>query len=173
MLKTFKHRLYPTKEQRRLLAQQLEECRWLYNRRLAERTTAWEQRQVSVSYHGQAKSLPMLKAERPSLARVQSQVLQNVAVRIDLAFKAFFRRCKAGEEPGYPPLPWEGPLRQLHLPTGAGGLSSGRRGEAPAGDARRAGEACLASPAGRHPEDRDHQPQPHRYVVRLLLLRVC
>jgi putative transposase len=28
--------------------------------------------------------------------------LQNVAVRIDLAFEAFFRRCKAGETPGYP-----------------------------------------------------------------------
>jgi len=43
-----------------------------------------------------------LKAERPSLAGVHSQVLQNVAVRIDLAFKAFFRRVKAGETPGYP-----------------------------------------------------------------------
>jgi putative transposase len=31
-------------------------------------------------------------------------VLQNVAVRIDLAFKAFFRRCKVGENPGYPRL---------------------------------------------------------------------
>jgi putative transposase len=30
--------------------------------------------------------------------------LQNVAVRIDLAFKAFFRRCKAGANPGYPRL---------------------------------------------------------------------
>ncbi len=29
-------------------------------------------------------------------------MLQNVAVRIDLAFKAFFRRVKAGETPGYP-----------------------------------------------------------------------
>jgi putative transposase len=28
--------------------------------------------------------------------------LQNVAVRIDLAFKAFFRRVKAGDKPGYP-----------------------------------------------------------------------
>jgi putative transposase len=44
----------------------------------------------------------MLKAERPTLTGVQSQVLQNVALRIDLAFQAFFRRCKAGEEPGYP-----------------------------------------------------------------------
>ena len=33
-----------------------------------------------------------LKKQRPSLASVHSQVLQNVAVRIDLAFKAFFRR---------------------------------------------------------------------------------
>jgi putative transposase len=33
---------------------------------------------------------------------VSSQVLQNVAVRVDLAFKAFFRRVKAGEKPGYP-----------------------------------------------------------------------
>jgi putative transposase len=33
---------------------------------------------------------------------VHSQVLQNVAVRVDLAFKAFFRRVKAGEQPGYP-----------------------------------------------------------------------
>ena len=29
-------------------------------------------------------------------------MLQNVAVRIDLAFKAFFRRVKNGEKPGYP-----------------------------------------------------------------------
>jgi putative transposase len=46
--------------------------------------------------------LPALKAERVTLARVNAQVLQNVAVRIELAFKAFFRRVKAGETPGYP-----------------------------------------------------------------------
>jgi putative transposase len=103
MRKTFQYRLYPTKEQRRLLDQQLEECRWLYNRLLEERRTAWEQRQESVRLYDQHALLPALKAERPTLSRVQSQVLQNVAVRIDLAFKAFFRRLKAGEaEPGYP-----------------------------------------------------------------------
>ncbi len=36
------------------------------------------------------------------LAGVHSQVLQNVAVRLDLAFQAFFRRMKAGESSGYP-----------------------------------------------------------------------
>jgi hypothetical protein len=34
-------------------------------------------------YYDQAMTLPALKAERPSLAGVQSQALQNVAVRID------------------------------------------------------------------------------------------
>ena len=92
MLKTFMYRLYPNKQQQRLLDQQLEECRWLYNHLLAERRDAWEQRQESLRYYDQATSLPALKAERPSLAAVHSQVLQNVAVRLDLAFRAFFRR---------------------------------------------------------------------------------
>jgi putative transposase len=100
--KTFKYRLYPNKEQCRLLDQQIEECRWLYNRLLEARKTAWEFQQESVQLYDQHALLPALKAERPTLAQVQSQVLQNVAVRIDLAFKAFFRRCKAGETPGYP-----------------------------------------------------------------------
>jgi len=85
MLKTFKYRIYPTKKQIRIMNQWLEECRWRFNHFLAEAT-----------------SLPALKEQRPSLANVHSQVLQNVAVRIDLAFKAFFRRVKAGEKPGYP-----------------------------------------------------------------------
>jgi hypothetical protein len=45
----------------------------------------------------------LLKTERPSLTRVHSQVLQNVAVRLDLAFQAFFQRVKEhAEEPGFP-----------------------------------------------------------------------
>jgi putative transposase len=102
MLRAFKYRLYPTKQQQRLLEQQLEECRWLYTHLLAERRDAWEQRQESLRYYDQAMTLPILKATRPSLAQVNAQALQNVAVRIDLAFKAFFRRMKAGETPGYP-----------------------------------------------------------------------
>src|SRR5690242_10978915 len=99
MRKTFLYRLYPTKEQQRLLARHLEECRWLWNHLLAERRDAWEQRQESLKLYDQQATLPRLKAERPALAEVQSQVLQNVAVRLDRAFKAFFRRVQAGEEP--------------------------------------------------------------------------
>jgi putative transposase len=83
MRKTFEYRLYPNQQQQRLLEQQLEECRWLYNHLLAERREAWEQRQESLHLYDQQATLPTLKAERPTLAGVQSQVLQNVAVRIE------------------------------------------------------------------------------------------
>ena len=102
MRKTFKYRLYPSKRQQRLLDQQVEECRWLYNHLLAARRDAWEQRQESLRLYDQQATLPALKAARPALAEVQSQVLQNVAVRIDLAFQAFFRRVRTGDTPGYP-----------------------------------------------------------------------
>ena len=100
--KTFLYRLYPTAKQRHMMNQTLEECRWLYNRLLEERKLAWEAGGASVSLYDQHKRLVPLKAERPSLETVHSQVLQNVALRIDLALKAFFRRVRAGEEPGYP-----------------------------------------------------------------------
>jgi putative transposase len=116
MLKTFNYRLYPNKQQQRLLDQHLEECRWLYNHLLAERRDAWEQRQESVRLYDQQATLPLLKAERPQLSGVQSQVLQNVAVRIDLAFQAFFRRGKAGEAPGYPRFRGKGRYDSLTFP---------------------------------------------------------
>lgn len=80
----------------------LNECRWLYNHLLEQRKTAYEERGESLSLYAQQETFSVLKQERESLKGVHSQVLQNVAVRLDLAFKAFFRRVKAGEVPGYP-----------------------------------------------------------------------
>src|SRR6266516_4086084 len=102
MRKTFKFRLRPTTAQETAMNATLEECRWLYNHLLDERKTAYETTGTSPSLYQQHASLPALKRERTSLAHVHSQVLQNVAVRIDLAFAAFFRRVSAGEKPGYP-----------------------------------------------------------------------
>jgi putative transposase len=74
----------------------------LYNRLLEERKLAWDETATSLSRYQQVNRIPTLKKERPSLKTVHSQVLQNVAARVDLAFEGFFRRVKAGEEPGYP-----------------------------------------------------------------------
>src|SRR5215213_3685365 len=102
MRKTFKYRVYLQNGQRRILNAMLEECRWAYNQTLEARAFAYAQSIKCGLYDTQAM-LPGWKQTRPSLKLVHSQVLQNVQVRVDLAFQAFFQRVKKGaDEPGYP-----------------------------------------------------------------------
>jgi putative transposase len=100
--KSFQYSLRPTKKQTRELQLQLDECRWLYNELLSQRKLAYEELDISLSKYDQSMLLPILKEERPVLLFVHSQVLQNVIDRLDKGFQAFFRRCKAGEKPGFP-----------------------------------------------------------------------
>jgi putative transposase len=100
--KNFRYRLYPTAAQERILLSTLEECRWLYNQLLKERRHAYTESGKGVSMYSQINRLPELKSSRESLKSVYSQLLQNVVVRVDLAFNAFFRRCKVVGKPGYP-----------------------------------------------------------------------
>jgi putative transposase len=76
------------------LRQTLGECLWLYNKLLEDRKRQFEENQPSLTLYDQHSQTTQYKKERQSLKQVHSQVLQNVAVRIDLAFKAFFRRVK-------------------------------------------------------------------------------
>jgi putative transposase len=112
----YKYRLFPTKKQQTILNSTLEECRWLYNYFLEQRRNSWEQEKKPINYHAQAVSISKLKQERKSLSEFHSQVLQNVAVRVDLAFKAFFRRVKAGEKPGYPRFKGKGRYNSFTFP---------------------------------------------------------
>ena len=127
MLKTIQYRLRPTKQQAHQLEAQLEECRTLYNHFLEARKRAWEDRQESLSFFSQCATLPALKAYCPELSRVHSQVLQNVAVRVDLALKAFFRRCKAKETPGFPRFRGYGRYDSMTYPQYAQGWKMGER----------------------------------------------
>jgi putative transposase len=103
MRKAFRYRIYLTHGQRRILEQQLEECRWAYNETLSERKRAYEQRGESLRLYDTQAMLPLWKLIRPALKLVHSQVLQNVSVRVDLAFQAYFRRVREGAaEVGYP-----------------------------------------------------------------------
>jgi len=47
-----------------------------------------------LSCYDQSKTLPNLKKEIPQLKNIHSQVLQNIATRVELAYQAFFRRAK-------------------------------------------------------------------------------
>ena len=102
MRKTFRYRIFPTHKQTTLLEQTLDGCRWLYNHLLEERKTVWESKKKSLSCFDQCNTFKLLKEEQPFLKDIHSQILQNIAIRIDLAFQSFFRRVKAGEIPGYP-----------------------------------------------------------------------
>jgi putative transposase len=121
MIKSFKYRIFPTRKQKTLLNQQLEDCRWLYNHWLGERKRVYEETGKGIGMYDQQAELPFLKVERPSLVNVHSQVLQNVAVRIELAMKAFFRRVKAGEKPGYPRFKGFGRYDSLTFPQAPSG----------------------------------------------------
>src|SRR5215469_16075526 len=92
--KTFKYKLRPTPEQEQALATVLWRCRELYNAGLHERTAAWEQCRVTVSFAMQSVQLPALKEMRPEYRDICAQVLQDVLHRLDKTFQAFFRHVQ-------------------------------------------------------------------------------
>ena len=113
----FQYRLVPTRNQVTKLNETLEECRWLFNHLLAKRKETYEHTGKGLTLYGQQSTFSILKQERPSLDTVHSQVLQNVAVRVDLAFKAFFRRCKErASDPGFPRFKGRGRYDSLTFP---------------------------------------------------------
>ena len=66
------------------------------------RKREWEENRRSILYFECSKILTQWKKEKPILNIVYGQVLQEVLVRVDLAYKNFFRRVKRGDKPGYP-----------------------------------------------------------------------
>lgn len=101
-LRTYKFRLYPSTSQQRKLDEWLNLSRELYNAALQERRDAWILNRVNISYKHQNKQLTEIKEIRTELQEVNSQVLQDALRRLDKSFKAFFRRVKSGESPGFP-----------------------------------------------------------------------
>jgi putative transposase len=100
--KAFKYRLYPTDKQEQAVAEMLDTHRQLYNQALAERKTAWEEMQESVSSGQQSAHWKDERTTNPFLARTNFSSCQATLRCLDHAFQAFFRRVKSGEAPGYP-----------------------------------------------------------------------
>ena len=118
------------------MEQTLEICRWVYNETLALRKNAWEHEQKHISYYESKRQIPLWKKERPELKQVYSQVLQDVSMRVDRAFKAFFRRVKAGENPGYPRFKGKGRYDSFTYPQYGFKLEGGRLHLSKIGDVR-------------------------------------
>lgn len=97
-----KVRLYPTCRQARALTEILRVTRELYNAMLHQRRDAWITRRTTVSSKRQYTEITELRAADARFANVFRECEDAALRRLDLAFAAFFRRVKAGEEPGYP-----------------------------------------------------------------------
>ena len=104
MIRNFIERLYPTRRQVRELLAQLEICRLVWNLLMEDHRAARDEGLTPPSRFDQINLLAEFKILWPELGLqdVNAQVIQNVAARVNLAMAAYFRRLRAGEEPGYP-----------------------------------------------------------------------
>jgi putative transposase len=72
-----------------------------YNAALQERRDAWKLQHKSISYRNQQDEITELRKD-PAFQWIACHIQRDPLRRVDLAFKAFFRRCKAGQKPGFP-----------------------------------------------------------------------
>lgn len=95
MLKAFKYRIYPTSSQSEDLAKAFGSCRFLYNKALEHKKSAYDSEKKSISYNELATSfLKDLKQEFTWLQDVPSQALQQSLKHLDFAYKRFFKLKK-------------------------------------------------------------------------------
>jgi len=89
----FKYRIYPTPQQVSLLSKHFGCVRWLYNRSLASKITAWTERKENITRYQLSAELPALKASEETcwLKEVNAQSLQHTLVNLDAAYVKFFR----------------------------------------------------------------------------------
>lgn len=100
--RTYRFRLKPTRRQVSLLESALAVCCELYNAALQERQEAWTSARKSISYYDQCHELTEVRPVRADVATLPVHLAREPLRRVDRAFKGFFRRCKAGQIPGYP-----------------------------------------------------------------------
>ncbi len=102
MLRTYTMRLKVTKKQDEKLSDLLEHLCVLYNQSLAQRKTSWEKDRKSVSYNDQQKLLTEFRQQSSVVSDFPVAIQRDPLRRVDKAYKAFFRRVKAKQNPGYP-----------------------------------------------------------------------
>jgi Transposase and inactivated derivatives len=87
--KAYKYRIYPTKEQQEYFAKTFGCCRFVWNKMLAEKLSAYEK----------GEPIPRItpakyKEEFPFLKEVDSLALANVQLQLEKAFRDYFKNPK-------------------------------------------------------------------------------
>ena len=97
MLKAYKFRLYPNRNQIQLFEKHFGCVRFIYNWALEHRSSKYEFEGVSTSWYSLIKILPIIKFQLPWLKEVNSQSLQQAVKHLDNAYQNFFNKRS-----GYP-----------------------------------------------------------------------
>lgn len=94
--KTFKYRIYPNKEQQKLILRHIGCSRWVYNYGLEKKIKSYQETGKGLSMFDIKKELPILKKSEDTkwLKEVNSQSLQESLVHLDKAFTKFFKEKK-------------------------------------------------------------------------------
>ena len=104
ILKGYKYRIYPTKEQEIQLAKTFGSCRFVYNQLLAKKIEIYKNDKTYLSKTDCNNYCNReLKKEYPWLKEVDKFALTNSIYDLDSAYQNFFRRVKQGSgELGFP-----------------------------------------------------------------------
>jgi len=99
MLRAFKYRLYPNKEQAEKIDKNIGCSRWIYNYALAKKMKAWQQEKKNLSRFDIQKDLPKLKKQEETkwLKEADAKALIISLLNLDNAYQKFFKEHK-----GYP-----------------------------------------------------------------------
>ena len=94
ILKSYKFRLYPTKDQISLLNQHIGHCRFVYNYFLNENKKIYEEEKKFIFYNETSNLLTILKKDKEYkwLKDINSQSLQASLKNLEIAFKNFFKK---------------------------------------------------------------------------------
>jgi putative transposase len=113
MLKAYKYRIYPTQEQKVLLAKTFGCSRWFYNYALNLTNETYKTTGKGLSRNEIINKLPELKKEHEWLTEVPSQALQQVALDLSSAFLNFFEK-----RANFPKLKKKGNKQSARFPQG-------------------------------------------------------
>lgn len=92
MLKSYKYRMYPNKEQINQIWQHIGTCRFLYNWSLDQKIRTYQTENKSLSMYDLNAMIPTLKKDYEWMGETNSQSLQSVNRNVETAFKNFFRK---------------------------------------------------------------------------------
>jgi putative transposase len=102
MILTYSYKLYLNASQEKTLERWMRTCNWIFNRAIEQRIKAYQRRKESVSYNDQQALLTGWRDRMDGLRLVPVAFARDALRRVDRGMKAFFRRVKAGQKPGFP-----------------------------------------------------------------------